>query len=620
MSARKPRISATVGGMKEMPVEPKRRDRFNANADPLMLAAEMFRPRSTDSLQQWAQDKLGTWLNPAQVLINDSIIHHRYTAVPSSHAQGKSFFSAVKVGHFIDSHTIGSAFAVTTAPTSAQIEAVLWRELHRVHAKADLRGRLTRSGYPQWRVGDELIAYGRRPTEIAAFQGIHARFILLIVDEADGVSEQLFTAVDTLASSGIVRVLAIGNPDSADSYFSRICRPGSGWNVVRLDGLRSPNFTRQGVAPYPELKQYMLDNGVPFADSAVKHVPSEVRALWRDVLLTPQWVYERMSRWGVTRHEEDQPDGSFKVRWTEPALWLSKVRGRSPTEGSEGIIPLSWVELAIRRWEEWDSDGRPALEGRYIFGGDIADSGKDETVISRRRGYCIIDFIRTPMQDTDTTAKRLARRLRANAESIACIDGNGIGAGVVNQLRGMRLPVISFIGMAKAEGIYDITGEFTFANVRTAAYWKLRELLDPANSNVKVMLPNDEEMKIDLTVPTWNVKAGAVIAMETKESVQKRLRRSPDVGDCTAISFWPSIGGSQKINLHQYAQIGIGESEWADEPEPALLDDIYAVSARHRRELNAPLRAEREQTRRSQRSRHVFSYIGGNWDEMEPLV
>ncbi len=589
--------------------------RARQDADPLLLAAEMFRPRSTDSMQQWAQERLGTYLNPAQVRINDSIMRNRYTAVPSSHAQGKSFFAATKVGHFIDSHIVGSAFAVTTAPTSAQIEAVLWRELSRVHAKADLRGRITRSGFPQWRVGDELIAYGRRPTEIAAFQGIHARFVLLVVDEADGVSEQLFTAVDTLASSGIVRVLAIGNPDSSDSYFSRICRPGSGWNVVRLDGLRSPNFTKRGVAPYPELRQYMVDNDIPFADSSVEHIPLNTRAEWRDVLLSPEWVYERMTRWGVTRHEEDQPDGSTKIRWTEPALWLSKVRGRSPSEGSEGIIPLSWVELAIRRWQEWDDAGRPALEGRQIFGGDIADSGKDETVISRRQGYCIVEFTRTPLQDTDTTAKRLARRLRSTPESIACIDGNGIGAGVVNQLRGMRLPVISFIGMAKAEGLYDLTGEFTFANVRTAAYWRLRELLDPVNSNVEVLLPDDEDMKIDLTVPTWTTKTGAVIAMETKESVQKRLRRSPDVGDCTVISFWPSAEGSQKINLHSYTAVGSGDSEWAEEPEPELFDDLFAVSARHRREKQAPGKAREAQQRQDQRRRHVYSYAANSWDE-----
>lgn len=615
MPARKPRVSAAAGALGAMKLEePSAQQRKLLDQDPLVLAAEMFRPRSTDSFEQWARERLGSWLNPAQVMINDSLIRNRYTAVPSCHSAGKSYFSALKVGHFIDSHTIGSAFAVTTAPTSAQIESVLWRELHRVHAKADLRGRLTRSGYPQWRIGDELIAYGRRPTEIASFQGIHARFVLIILDEADGIPEQLWIAADTLASSGHVRVLAIGNPDGADTHFARVCKPGSGWNVVRIDGLRTPNFTRAGLTAFPELKQYMVDNNIPFADHAIQHIPMNVRSEWKDVLLSPEWVYERMQRWGVVRREEDTADGTKKVTWTEPALWLSKVRGRSPTEGSEGIIPLAWVELAIRRWLEWDALGRPRLEGRYIFGGDIADSGKDETVISRRQGFCIVDFTRTPLQDTDTTAKRLARRLRANAGSTACIDGMGIGAGVVNQLRGMHLPVISFIGAGKSEAT-DLTGEFTFSNIRTAAYWKLRELLDPVNSNVKVMLPDDEDMKTDLTVPTWSVKTGAVIAMETKESVQKRLRRSPDIGDCTVISFWPNAGGHHKINLHSYGQVAIGDGEWAPDPEHEQQEDFLAVSARHRREKRALTRADREQQRREMRRQHVYEYAADGWEE-----
>jgi hypothetical protein len=527
-----------------------------------MLAADMFKPRSTDSFETWARDRVGAWLNPAQKMINDSIIRNRYTAVPSCHSAGKSFFSALKTGHFIDSHTVGSAFVVTTAPTSAQIESVLWRELHRVHALAGLRGRLTRSGYPQWRIGDELIAFGRRPTEIASFQGIHARFILIVLDEADGIDEQLWIAADTLASSGHARVLAIGNPDSADSHFARVIRPGSGWNVVRIDGLFTPNFTRAGVAPYPELGRYMRDNGIPFADQSLADIPKSVRAEWRDLLLSPEWVAERMQRWGVTRFTDE--DG--KVRWREPALWWSKVRGRSPEEGSEGVIPLSWVERAMQRWEEWDAQGRPKVEGRQIYSCDVADSGKDETVLTKRVGHCLVDMIRDAQQDTETTSMRLAGRLQKNAGSIAIVDGAGIGAGVVNRLRGLRLKVRAYIGASSAEGMRDITSEFTFANKRSAAYWNLRELLDPINGPDDLMLPPDEDLKTDLTVPTWSVKTGAKIAVEPKEKVVTRLRRSPDCGDAAVMSFWPESSLTAKATVHEYANAMDGNDEWDDTP------------------------------------------------------
>lgn len=530
---------ASLGHGQGIPLDPARRASYAWDDDPLIMAAQMFQPRTTDEFEKWLIEKCGAYLNPAQRLINDSIVKNRYTAVPSCHSAGKSFFSAAKVGHFVDSHTIGSAFAVTTAPTSAQIESVLWRELNRIHTLAELRGRITRSGYPQWRIGDELIAYGRRPTEMASFQGIHARFILIVLDEADGIPEELWLAADTLASSGHVRILAIGNPDSADSHFAKIIQPGSGWNVVRIDGLRTPNMTRAGVAPYPELMQYMLDNAISFSDASIKDVPPHIRMQWREVLLSPEWVSERMKFWGVTR----SIDESGRVRWREPALWMSKVRGVSPTEGSEGIIPLSWVERAMNRWKEWDLIGRPKTKpngepwGREKYSVDVADTGRDETVTSRGAGHIIYEMERVSQQDTDTTAKRTAGRLQHVTNSVAIVDGMGIGGGVVNQLRGLRVPVVSYVGGSKAEGMTDITGEYTFNNKRSAAYWHLRELLDPVNGPDDVMLPPDEDLKTDLTVPKWEAK-NAIIHVEPKKSVVKRLKRSPDCGDSVAMWFW----------------------------------------------------------------------------------
>lgn len=565
--------------------------------DPIGMAAAHFAPRNTDSLEQWTLDNLGQYLTPQQKLINDSIVHHRYTAVPSAHAQGKSRFSAVKTGHFIDSHAVGSAFVVTTAPTSAQVETVLWRELGRVHAKADLRGRLTRSGFPQWHIGDELVAFGRRPTEIAAFQGIHERFILIVLEEADGIPEALWVAADTLASSGQARVLAIGNPDSSDSHFAKVIKPGSGWNVVRCDGLRSPNFTKAAVSAYPDLRQYMIDNGIPPSDGSVKTYPPSVRAEWRDVLLNPEWVHERMQRWGVTRFLDE--DGT--PRWRESALWMSKVRGVSPTEGSEGLIPLSWVEAAIRRWYEWQAAGSPVQPGRTIFGCDVADSGKDETVMSIRRGMVIEELLRIGQQDTATTANRLIGRMAKQHESTACVDAVGVGVGVVNAIRARKYPVIAFNGALRGIGT-DATGEFTFANQRSEAYWHLREMLDPVNGPRTLCLPDIEDLKTDLTVPTWKVDTGAVIKVEPKDSVVKRLGRSPDCGDCVVMTVWPDSAPLSAFRIHEYSKPNFEDDDWAPDPHPQLADGLE-LRRRRISELG-------EMAVRRKDARHVFDYSG----------
>jgi len=564
--------------------------------DPILLAAAHFAPRNTDTLEQWCREKVGQYLTPQQRLINESVIRNRYTAVPAAHAQGKSRFSAIKTGHFIDSHAVGSAFVVTTAPTSAQVESVLWRELIRVHAVAGLRGRLTRAGYPQWHIGDELVAFGRRPTEVASFQGIHERFILIILEEADGIPEPLWIAADTLASSGRAHVLAIGNPDSTDSYFATVVRPGSGWNVVKLDGLRSPNFTKAEVSKYPDLKQYMIDNGIPPADGSVKEYPMSIRAEWREALLNPEWVNERMHRWGVTRFIDE----GGVARWRESSLWLSKVRGQTPTEGSEGLIPLSWVEMAIRRWKDWEAAGKPTIPGRTFFGCDVADSGTDETVMSTRRGHVIESLVRTGQQDTETTGARLVGRMEKQANCTSVVDAVGVGVGVVNYIRARKYPVIAFNGAAKAYQ-RDETNEFSFANVRTAAYWHLRELLDPINGPRELCLPDEEDLITDLTIPKWKVRTGGIIELEPKESVCKRLKRSPDCGDCVVMTMWPDSSEFSKSRIHEYSESYDEHDEWAPNPHPPQLIEPGLRAVRRISELGDRASARRPNP-------HVFDY------------
>jgi hypothetical protein len=58
---------------------------------------------------------------------------------------------------------LGEAFVVTTAPTTAQVEAILWREIGKAHRKGNLPGRITLDA--KWYMGQELVAYGRKPAD-----------------------------------------------------------------------------------------------------------------------------------------------------------------------------------------------------------------------------------------------------------------------------------------------------------------------------------------------------------------------------------------------------------------------------------------------------------------------
>ncbi len=517
---------------------------------PFEKAAQDFEPKPDYDADphRWGQEKLGEFFWSAQVEILISLAVNRYTAVQSCHDSGKSFIAARAAAKWLDQHDPGEAFVVSTAPTSAQVSAILWREIQKAHKKGAFRGTITTAGYPQWKIGGELVGYGRKPADYSqsAFQGIHARYVLVIVDEACGVDVNLFNSVDALVTNANARVLAIGNPDDPTSHFANVCKPTSGWNVIRIDGLRTPNFTQDAVewldCPHckqlgrttPLLKELYEDEGIPYTE---EYVPDSLR----DMLLSPLWVEERLHRW-VGLPNESQTIAEISNR---SALFVSKVRGLFPDSATEGIIPLGWAEAAMVRWENWDQAGRPALpvNERHVLGVDVADQGEDQTVIAFREGPICQEIRKYANADTMETAGYVKAAISARRGSIAVVDSIGIGAGVLSRLREQQIRTVAFVASGSAKGLKDRTNEFKFTNLRAAAWWRLRELLDPGQpGGSKVLLPRSEILLADLTTPQWKVMSGGAIQIESKDDIRKRLGRSTDEGDAVVMCFWQGRG------------------------------------------------------------------------------
>lgn len=524
---------------------------------------------------QWISDKTGEFTWSKQREICDSLVGNRYTAVHSAHDLGKSFIASRIADWWIATHPIGEAFVVSTAPTAAQVASILWREIGKGHKKANLDGRINRAGYPQWVIGSELVGYGRKPSdyEESAFQGIHARYVLVIIDEACGVAKHLFDAVDALATNTQARVLAIGNPDDPGSHFASVCKPDSGWNVIHLDGLRSPNMTESrivGTDPqnprYPMLAALMEAEGVPYS---TEEVPDGIR----DLLISELWVEERIQRWaGISPAQaaqmtrEDLGDLA-KQRCASSPLFLSKVRGIFPTGGSEGVIPLGWVELAVNRWHDIydNAAGRSAsllasAPGRKVVGADIAREGEDETAVSVRYGNVLEKVQRMRIADTTETADFIASHLH-EVGSACVVDVIGIGAGVFDMLRRMKkqnlIQGTPYPFNASAQTTRrDLIGEFRFRNDRSAAWWRMRELLDPSRGST-IALPPDERLIEELVAPRYSHNVGGIIVVESKDDIRKRLGRSTDSADSVIQSFWLE-GSTHTLEAYPWSTGGKG--------------------------------------------------------------
>lgn len=154
---------------------------------------------------------------------------------------------------WIDVHPPGTAKVLTSAPTFDQVKSILWGELKRTHSKGKLEGRTNTT---QWYIGDERVAFGRKPKDptkggsdetVTEFQGEHADYLLVILDEACGIPKPLWLAAMSLLTNDESRMLAIGNPDDPTSHFATICAPGSDSSVIPIPLHATPRFTGEKV-------------------------------------------------------------------------------------------------------------------------------------------------------------------------------------------------------------------------------------------------------------------------------------------------------------------------------------------------------------------------------------
>lgn len=441
----------------------------------LLSLADVLDPSPKLDIVAWTEQKRNGFLWSKQREVAESVIDNRYTAVKSAHGTGKSWFAANLVSWWLDQHPVGDAFAITTAPTAPQVEAILWREISVAHEQGNLPGRITWGQVPTWKVGDRMIAYGRKPADYAdpnkamqAFQGIHAKFVLVVLDEACGIPIWLWNAVDSIVTNDDARVLAIGNPDDPASEFYNVCRPGSEYNTITISAFDLPAFTGEEV---PEgLNKSLTGKG---------------------------WVEERQRKWGV-----DSP------------LYQSKVLGEFPDLSDDSLITPKMVREAMER----------DLETLEIptFGGDVARKGVDKTVAYMNRGGALRRVHESSKASTMATAGAFARILRAHPDSPMWVDISGLGAGVYDRLKEQNFNVHEFDGGSAP------LDPIRYKNKRAESYWELRQEFEEGDVDLD---PADLDLAAELQSIKWMLDSRGRIIIESKDDMRKRGLPSPDHAD-----------------------------------------------------------------------------------------
>lgn len=436
--------------------------------------------------KSWDGSYYPIWSKQREIL--EALVKHRKVAVRSGHGLGKSFIAAICVLYLA---YVWKGLGVTTAPTFRQVEKVLWGEIHWLYNNAGgeqkMGGILKKTALE---LGDKWFVEGfstRDPK--AAITGFHEENVFAIIDEAGGVAQEVFDAVEGILTSANSFILLIGNPIEAGGPFEHAFRPGSDFYQIHLSCWDCPNVRHKKVI-FPKL---------------VSHT----------------WPQEKKDAWG-------EDSNLYRVR----------VDGNFPVEGKDSLIPIKYIDIALQ--EDFEEDKIAS------FGVDVARQGTDRTVIGVRykSGKFKILEITEKKKTTDTVGRvknwyntMVDQSLAKEDMPPINVDDIGVGGGVVDMLLEDEYPVNAISG---AQGVDEIVQEEEnepdpekFMNMRAWNYWKLRIALMQGRVSI-----DDEDLGNELSKIPLAFSSKGKIKIPDKDEIRKLLNgSSPDLADCMCLAW-----------------------------------------------------------------------------------
>lgn len=413
------------------------------------------------------------------------------TLVPTGHMVGKTFVAAGSLHEFLTLHP--AALVVATAPTQTQLEEVLWKEVERAYrgSRIPLGGRLLKSPL-KVDLGGGWQALGYSTTTAERFSGHHEYDLLVLVDEASGVEDEIFEAIGGLGPS---RQALFGNPLRPDGTFYERCHKAPTnplANVIQISSLDSPDI----------------------------HLARSPRGL-----ANATWLESVRNDYG---------EGSL---W-----WTCHVLGLFPDSGVDTLLPRSWIDRCAAVEHVRSGPARTAI--------DLAlGNGGARSVVATRddNGLLALEWSNTwKLEETAAVALLQVRKFGVDHGRVSW-DVGGLGADFAN-----RLEAVGIVGARPYMG--GLPGGKRYGNLRSAAAWQLRQRLDPgrmvsAPTGRMVVQPAFSirpewvaVMRDELQGLRYeHGRKSGKVELELKEDFEKRLKKSPDMADClTQLFAWPN--------------------------------------------------------------------------------
>lgn len=456
----------------------------------------------------FVRDVLGGNIWSLQECIAESVRDRPRTVVRGCNGSGKDFAAARIAIWWVLAR---GGFVVITSATDRQVRETMMGELRRALANVnDCPGELLEMAW-RFDAPEPMGVLAFASNDESRLQGFHAPRLLLIVSEAQAIELSAWEGLLANVTGADNRVLAVGNPLVASGKFFDFNRSPE-WHAIRMAASEHPNVIEGREV-----------------------IPGAV---------TREFVAAQAREWG---------EGSSTYR--------ARVEAEFADENDEGLIRRSWLDAAAARFDSKALEDA-ARGAEPVAAVDPARYGPDTSALALRQGPVLRELVTWNKCDLMQSTGRVVREVEARGitrgervyvddEAVSkwtgssylayrgrvVVDENGVGGGVADRLREQDFRVVMFNG-----GHAPIRPQFL--NRRAEAYWHLRDLLEAG----RIALPRDEKLFDELTALRWTLTSEGKVKLEAKDDLRKRIGRSPDRADASAMAFWTfeQPGGAPK--------------------------------------------------------------------------
>lgn len=530
-----------------------------------------------DTPYGFVEDVLGEtmWHLQQEVMDGIALPGLKRLMVPAGFGVGKTHLAGRMVAWAGATNAIGSVLIVTTATRLRQVRSQLWPHIKTAVAKGGLPGR---TDTLQWVAEDMYrnqvqIAYGfsASPNDEAAMQGIHAKKLFIIVDEAGGIAPLIGNGTNNLLT-GDARLLAIGNPamDDPGSWFERMCLRGDDPEktdtiTIPISTLDSPAITGAPTplcrACVPNHDGHTIAEGV----NGKSHLPD------RD------WLNDTFDDYGVTADPEATVEELLRLPDDgdmHPYV-TAKVYARFPQDAANKAIPKSWVnggqfaedpEPDGTTWVRLNELGLAHEKASHVvqrgawvrLGVDVAAGGGDELAIARLVGNLgHLAHVSSGKRNSDSmvvagtilkeihAAEALAKAIGSPHKVHVKIDSIGIGWGVYGLLKawgeeGRHESRVVPVNVAERVDTESETSSMRASNKRAQMWLAGRSHLQPlpGTSRGRLRLRVDKRTADQLADPGLGYNSTGLVVIETKDSIKARGGNSPDRAEAVLLSMY----------------------------------------------------------------------------------